>query len=154
MLTLPHALFAVAIVRLIPNPVIALPLALASHFVLDFFVPHWNPHLYTEFSKDGKISKNSLNIIALDTILAFAFCLLILFRFWPNIYLIAFYGAAIFLAILPDIIEIPYYFFNSKAKWLTDYVDFEHRYQSNGGFLIGMTTQVIVVILSLLVFFN
>jgi len=153
MLTLPHTLVAAAIVKLFPNPLISLPLALTSHFILDFLVVHWNPHIYTEFAKDKRVSQNSLNIIILDGILALGFCLFILFKFWTDWSTIALFAASIFLSTLPDTIEIPYYFFNSKLAWLKRYVEFEHEHQSNGSFFWGIITQLVLVSLSLIVFF-
>ena len=154
MLTFPHTVVAAAIVKLIPNPLISLPLALASHFFLDFAIPHWNPHLYTEYKKNGKISKKSITVILIDGLLAFFLCLYILLYYWPNIQDIAVYAAAIFLATLPDTIEIPYYFLKCKSQWLKKYVNFEHKHQSNGSFAWGMITQLIVVVFGLLIFFS
>ncbi len=45
MLTTPHTATGIAIGVLLPNPVIALPLAFVSHFVLDQ-IPHWQETLY------------------------------------------------------------------------------------------------------------
>ena len=47
MLETPHVAVGAAIAASIPNPLIAIPLAFASHFALEL-VPHWNPHLNTE----------------------------------------------------------------------------------------------------------
>lgn len=154
MLTFPHTLVAAAIVRLFPNPLICLPLALLSHFMLDFFVIHWNPHLYTEFHKSKKIAINSLKIVIGDALFALAFCLLIVLRYLPNTQLIALFASAIFLATLPDTIEIPYYFFGSHSKLLEKYIDFQHRHQSNGNAFWGIITQAAAIILSSLVFFS
>jgi len=43
----PHVVVGAAIATKIANPFISLPLAFASHFLLEK-VPHWNPHLNTE----------------------------------------------------------------------------------------------------------
>jgi len=155
MLTLPHTLIAVALVKLfLPYPWLVLPLALLSHFIFDFFVPHWNPHLYTEFKKKGKISPSSWMVIFLDSGLALIFCLYILLSYWPNLSAIAVFGGAIFLSVLPDIIEIPYYFMGYKAGWLKAYVNFEHKHQSNGSFFWGIATQLITIAICLLIFFS
>lgn len=154
MLTFPHVVAATAIVKLIPNPLISLPLALASHFFLDFVIPHWNPHLYTEYKKNGKISKKSITIIFIDGLLAFFLCLYILLYYWPSIQDIVVYAAAIFLATLPDTIEIPYYFLKCKSQLLKKYVNFEHKHQANSCFTWGMITQLIVVVFCLLIFFS
>ncbi len=154
MLTTPHTLVAAALVKLIPYPSISLPLSLLSHFFLDFFVIHWNPHIYTEMQKKGKISKTSLLVIIIDTLVALSFCLFILLNFWPDISTIALFAGAIFLATLPDTIEIPYYFFNYKAPWMKKYIKFEHEKQSNGSFFWGILTQIITITLSLYIFFS
>lgn len=45
MLITPHALAGATIVVLIPNPVIAIPIAVGSHFILDS-IPHWQEIFY------------------------------------------------------------------------------------------------------------
>ena len=50
MLSTPHLLAGAAIARAIPNPVISLPAAFLSHFVLDA-VPHWDGSPEAPFSK-------------------------------------------------------------------------------------------------------
>lgn len=145
MLTTPHALVGIALVAKLP-PVIGLPLALASHFILDFLIPHWNPHLFTEMEKDGRLSKNTLIIIALDGLLAAS--LVIFFSFttaslWPI-------GGA-FLATLPDWLEAPFYLFKVKIPFLVKYVTFEHLHQAKAGIFLGILTQAVIIVLSLLI---
>jgi len=41
MLSTPHILVGSAIINIIPNPLISLPIAFLSHFLLDF-MPHWD----------------------------------------------------------------------------------------------------------------
>jgi hypothetical protein len=154
MLLLPHTLFAASIVTLIPNPYLSWPLALISHFGLDFLVIHWNPHLYTEHSKNGKVSKKSLIVISSDALLSLSFCFYILIFNWGNWQKILLFGIAIFLAVLPDLVKIPYYFFHIKKGLLKKYVDFEHNHQSKEDFFWGLTTQVIVCLASLVIFFK
>lgn len=149
MLTTPHVLTALVIVKIFPQPILAIGLAFLSHFMLDFFIPHWNPHIYTEMSKDKKISLGSFKIIILDSLLALSIFLFLAYQTLPDINTILVYGTASFIAILPDLVEIPYYFFKSKNKLLKQYVDFEHKYQANGTFFWGMITQLLVVLASL-----
>src|SRR5262245_29781011 len=49
MLSTPHLLVGAAIVKVIPDPAISLPLAFASHFVLDS-IPHWDGSPKVPFS--------------------------------------------------------------------------------------------------------
>ncbi len=69
MLETPHVALGVAIAVAVPNPLISIPLALASHFILDM-TPHWNPHINTEMKKYGKLTKPTLLIIGLDLFVA------------------------------------------------------------------------------------
>lgn len=146
MLTTPHILIGISIVKLFPNSVIALALAFLSHFILDFFIPHWNPHLYTEMKKNKKISFFSLKIIMIDSLLALSLFSFLAYKLLPNWQQIFFYGLGAFMASLPDLIEIPYYFFGFSNKLLKKYVNFEHHYQANGTFFWGILTQIIVVL--------
>lgn len=50
MLSTPHLLVGAAIVKIVPNPVISLPLAFLSHFVLDS-IPHWDGSPKAPFSR-------------------------------------------------------------------------------------------------------
>ncbi len=154
MLTFPHTLAAAVIVKFIPSPWLALPLAFISHFLLDFYVLHWNPHLYTEFKKKKKFRLSSLIVILIDGSLALFFCAYILVKFWTEPWVIALFAGAIFLATLPDTIEIPYYFLGFKNRWLERYVDFQHRHQHNGSFYGGLATQLLLIFFCLYLFFS
>lgn len=153
MLTLPHTLVALVIISRLPNCA-GLILSLLSHFALDFFIPHWNPHLYTEISKNKKISPNSIAIILADGLIAVVFTLYFMIQKLPSFNQFLITGLAAFLAVLPDFIEIPYYFFNYRALWMVKYVEFEHKYQSNGVFFWGIVTQILVILASLKVLFQ
>lgn len=155
MLTTPHALVGLVIIQKIPHP-IGLLVSLISHFLIDFFIPHWNPHLYTEFKKTGGISSSSIKIILVDGFLAVALTLFFMFKNLPagrqgllNLSQAFLYGLSSFMAVLPDAIEIPYYFLNWKSKCMKKYVYFTHKYQADAGIFWGMLTQILVVIASL-----
>jgi len=148
MLTTPHALVGLVIIQKIPYP-IGLFASLISHFLLDFFIPHWNPHLYTEFKKTGRISSSSTKVILIDGFLAVAFTLFFMFKNLPDLSMVFLYGLSSFVAVLPDAIEIPHFFLSSKNKWMKKYIYFTHKYQANTGFFWGITTQVLVILASL-----
>ena len=71
MLEAPHVLVGIALAEKTGHPLLAIPLALGSHFVLDM-LPHWNPHLNTEMRKLGRISANTRRIIFIDVIIEVA----------------------------------------------------------------------------------
>lgn len=144
MVEFPHAIVGAAIATAIPNPLISLPLAFASHFVLDL-IPHWNPHIYTEIKKHGKILPKTLAIIVVDSVLALSAGFWISSLALPNTTqaIAILFGA--FFAVLPDLLEIPYYFFRVKNSFFIRLVDFEHKLQTNTSFIPGILSQVMVV---------
>jgi len=153
-LTTPHALIGAFILLTTPNFFLGCFLAFLSHFLIDFFIPHWNPHLYTEIKKNKKVSKNSLKIITWDAIIANVLLLIVAFKLslsWNKVVLL-WVGA--FWAIFPDLVEAPYYFFNWKNKYLNRYIEFEHKNQSNANLFWGIITQVLVSLAALYSFFN
>jgi hypothetical protein len=145
MLTTPHVITGLAIMKLSPNPWVGLLMAFLSHFILDFFVPHWNPHLFTEHSQNGRLSKSTLIIIAVDGLLALTALGAVSFFAYPDTTRIAFYFGASLAATLPDLVEVPYYFLNCKNKLLASYVNFEHHNQAKEGIILGSLTQIIII---------
>jgi len=145
MLTTPHLLIGVYLVKKIPSLWVALPTAFISHLLFDAFFPHWNPHLFTEKEKKGKPSNHSLTIIFLDALIGGVLFLitsypLLLKSQFQDFFFLSLGGL---MAILPDIIEIPYFFFNSKNKLLVKYINFGHEHQCNTSPFWGMLTQVL-----------
>lgn len=145
MLELPHTLVGAAIATAIPNPLISLPLALASHFITDY-IPHWNPHINTELKTTGEISTRSKIIIMADASLALT----------VGTYLAATRGnfvvimLACFLAVAPDVAEIPYYFLGMKhVTWIRKLIDFQRSHQWNVKPVWGVASQVVVAAVSL-----
>lgn len=149
MLELPHTLIGAAIAVSIQNPVLALPLSLASHFVTDYF-PHWNPHINTELKRDGKISTRSKTIVMLDAGLALMAGTYIAARSDNFIVVML----ACFLAVLPDVAEIPYYFLGLKhVSWISKLINFQRGHQWNVKPVWGILSQIIVVLLCLKIIF-
>lgn len=144
MITTPHALIGLAIIKLWPSPW-ALPLAFFSHYLTDYCIPHWNPHIYSEFNRNQRISQQSFWVILVDGLIGVALTLFFMARKLPNWPLVILFGLASLMAVLPDAIEIPHYFFGFKSKFLERYATFCHQYQSNRVFFWGMVTQLIVV---------
>lgn len=142
MLETPHVALGLAIAVAIPNPLISIPLAFASHFALDM-VPHWNPHINTEMKKYGKLTNPTLFIIAVD--LAIALILTIFIgKTNPYIYL------ASFMSILPDIAEGPYFLFGWRNKYLDIILRFQRSIQANANIFWGLLTQIIIFVACLL----
>lgn len=146
MLELPHTLVGAAIATVIPNPLISLPLSFLSHFITDY-VPHWNPHLNTELKTSGKVSTQSKVIVMADAGLALMIGTYIAARSTNFIVVML----ACFLAVAPDVAEIPYYFLGLKnISWIKKLIDYQRAHQWNVSPFIGILTQIVVVVISLL----
>lgn len=145
MLELPHALIGAAIATAIPDPRISLPLALLSHFVTDY-VPHWNPHLNTELKSTGHVSTQSKIIVMLDAGLALMAGTYVAAKSDHFMVVVA----ACFLAVLPDVAEIPYYFLGLKnITWIKRLIDYQRAHQWNVKPFWGLLSQLIVVAVAL-----
>ncbi len=148
MLETPHVVVGAAIASKIPNPWIALPLAFASHFILDK-VPHWNPHLNTELKKYGTVSLKSTWIIAIDVALSLIIGLSMATTKLPDtnhFWLILMGGL---FGVLPDIIEGPYFFFGIKTKFIDKWIKFQKSIQVDTSIIPGLATQIATVLASL-----
>jgi len=141
----PHALVGAAIVTKIPNPLISLPLAFASHFVLDM-VPHWNPHLNTELQKYGHVTKRSTIIVAADVLISLALGSFIALNFStdPTHMNTIFLGA--FAGVLPDVVEGPYFFLSWKNEFVKKWLMFQKSIQVDTTMVPGLATQIVTVV--------
>ena len=144
MLELAHALTGGVIAYQIKNPAVSLPLALASHFMIDL-LPHWNPHLAKEKKRFGFVSKKTTFLVVVDSLIGLTLGLFLAFRVLPDTKRMFLVIAGCFLAILPDLIEAPFYFLNQKGKFLKKLVNFQGKIQYNAPFWPGMLFQVLYV---------
>ncbi len=145
MLESPHVIVAAVIATKITNPLISLPLAFGSHFVLDR-VPHWNPHLNTEIKQYGKVSRRSTIIVVLDVLLGLGAGLWMAGNVLPNTNHAIIILLASFAGVLPDVVEGPYFFLNMKHKLITGWIKFQKSIQVDTTIVPGIFTQIITVI--------
>ena len=145
MLETPHVIVGAAIASNIPNPYIALPLALASHFVLER-VPHWNPHLNTEFEKNGKVTRQSTAIVIADVILAISFGTFIASLKLPDINHFLTIMFACLFSVLPDVVEGPYFFLGLKSEAIKRWIKFQKSIQVDTKPFWGLFTQVATIL--------
>lgn len=148
MLETPHVAVGIALAVKATNPWLAIPLSLASHFVLDR-IPHWNPHFYTETKKFGKPKKISTYIAVADELLAVLLTLFMAYKFLPDVSKSILILICSFLSVLPDQIKFPYFFMNQRRGILKKWVDFERSMQVEVAPFWGIITQVIIIITSL-----
>ena len=138
MLETPHVALGVAIAVAIPNPLISIPLAFASHFALDM-TPHWNPHLNTETKKYGYLTNKTLLIIGIDLACA---AILTAFVSKGNMNILL----AAFVSILPDVVEGPYFLLGWKNELIKKWINFQKSIQSEANLFWGLLTQVLVIL--------
>jgi len=144
MLELPHALAGATIASKLNNPFLVFPLAFLSNFLLDI-LPHWNPHLYTEITRDHKISKKSKLIVFTDATLALFTGTALALRFYPDFSKILLVLFSCFFAVLADLLEAPYFFLNSQNKYVLKLISFQRRLQWNVPPTFGILSQIIFI---------
>ena len=145
MLETPHVFIGAAIAAKIPNPLIAIPLAFASHFILEM-VPHWNPHLNSETEKYGQPTKRSTVITAIDSTLALASGSFIAYQALPNVGQAILVLVCSFASVLPDVMEGPYFFLKMRANWVKKWIAFQKSIQSDTTPFWGLLTQTLVIL--------
>lgn len=145
MLETPHALLGAAIAVKLGNPALSIPLAFASHFILEK-VPHWNPHLNCEIDKYGKPTKKSTIIVIIDSSLALVLGSAIALS-QPNMLMTVNVFLSAFAAVLPDLIEAPYFYLNIRNnKYILRWIKFQKSLQINAPPFWGLLTQVLTVL--------
>lgn len=145
MLETPHVVIGALIATKIANPVLAIPLSFLSHFALEQ-VPHWNPHLNTEKKKYGKITTQSTAIVIGDVIVSLALGGFIATRFMPDFGRTLTVLFSSFFAVLPDVIEGPYFFLNMKSEFIDKWIKFQKALQVDTTPFWGLATQVVTII--------
>ena len=148
MLETPHVAVGAAIASQIPNPLISLPLALASHFILEK-IPHWNPHLNTETEKYGRPTLKSTLITAVDSTLALTLGIFIASRFLPDLPRTFTILSACFISVLPDVVEGPYFFLGVRNQIIKRWIAWQKSIQIDASPLPGLATQSITILAAL-----
>lgn len=148
MLETPHVSVAAAIATKVANPALSLPLAFASHFILDK-IPHWNPHTFTETRKFGKPSGKTTKIAFVDSVTALTIGLGVAYFSLPDLKKAVIIVAACFLSVLPDVSKIPYYYFGVRDGISKKWVNFERSLQEDTKTpLMGILIQLTLIVVS------
>lgn len=148
MLETPHVVVGAAIATKVVNPALAIPLALASHFILEK-VPHWNPHLNSETEKFGAPTRKSTYIVIADVAASLALGGYIASRALPDWGQTVVILAACFAAVLPDVLEGPYFFLNMRSEIIKKWIKFQKSIQVDVSIVPGLITQAITVVVAL-----
>lgn len=132
-----HAVIGTVIAAKVGNPALAVPLALASHILADFF-PHWDTGTNGTKNDRKKVFVKTFFDVIIGFILSY---LMIQFLFPKTDLLYAF--SIIMVSQSLDWITAPYYFFNIKSfKWV---YDFQKSFDNRLGMPWGIINQVIAL---------
>lgn len=144
-----HALVGGAIAAHFGNPVIAIPIALTSHFVMDS-IPHWD--FGTDWRARPKASTGAYAL--LETIFGVGLALVLFHTSVP----FALLTATIIASLLPDWLEAPWYIFFAKPKkhgtskragflekFSYAFYEIPHGFHTKASMALGLATQVVTV---------
>jgi hypothetical protein len=150
----PHVIVGAAIATKVVNPVLAIPLAFGSHFILEK-VPHWDPPLSSEIRKFNKLSNKTKKIIVIDSGIAFISGSIIALSFYPDITRVIIIYLACFAAAIPDLVEAPYYLIRKNNKYIEKkWIPFKKTLQAETSLVPGLLTQLITIAAALWWIFN
>lgn len=144
MLLTPHTLAGLVIAYEVKDPLLALPLALASHFALDL-IPHWD-FLAGVKEVTGVIKKRILG----DFLVALTLGLWICLRQLPDVASFWRFIFCAFLANLPDGLEMPKSIFGKDLLVSRLIYRFQHVFHRRAPYPIGLLPQAILIGLALL----
>lgn len=145
MLSIAHATTGAFIATKIANPIIGIPIALASHYILDA-TPHWDAG--TGLSSGKKTPKQAFIAEIPDLILSAVLVLLFFQLGRPLEFTISglapYWGA--FFGIFPDFLEAPRNFLKKEPKFLKPLNDFHHSFHnSTPDKLKGLIPQILLI---------
>lgn len=149
MLLTPHVLVGVAIAKAVPNPVIAVPLAVVMHFLGDL-TPHWD--FYSNTPKEQRLKGWRPIAVMGDFGLGIAAGLIFtLYALWvkddSGLALRTFLcGIA---SVLPDALEAPHIFTNAKIGFVEKLTSVQKKMQTQAPLPWGLLTQAVVMFLCL-----
>jgi hypothetical protein len=135
-----HALVGTVIAAKVGNPALAIPIAIASHFLCDA-LPHWD----TGYAREKESKKRFVTATTIDVVLGFVLSYLVIILFFPATSLL--YAFAIIItAQLPDWLTAPYLFLDWDFPPFNWFYQCQKKFDSSIGLPWGMVNQVVVVI--------
>jgi len=134
-----HAIIGTVIAAKIADPVLAAPLALASHFLADA-LPHWDTGYHREQKSKRKFFIQSFA----DVTIGFAASYALIVAFFPETNLTyAFF--MILIAQGPDWLTAPYLFFDMKFPPFSWFYKVQKLFDTHLGMPWGFINQVAIV---------
>jgi hypothetical protein len=135
-----HALVGTVIAAKIGNPALAIPIALASHFLCDA-LPHWD----TGHGRENQTKARFVTATVIDVLLSFILSYLLIILFFPTTNLLYAF-LIIIICQLPDWLTVPYLFLNWKFAPFTWIYEIQKRFDSSIGLPWGFINQAVAII--------
>lgn len=134
-----HALIGTVIAAKIGNPVLAVPIAIGSHFLADA-LPHWDTGYHREHKSNTKFFVES----AIDVLTGFVLSYALIQLFFPSTNL-GYAFLIIIMAQAPDWLTAPYLFLNMKSAPFSWIYKLQKMFDSRLGLPWGFVNQAAVV---------
>jgi len=154
MLLTPHVLVGLAIAKLVPNPLISVPLSILAHFLGDL-VPHWD--FFSGAQSEQRLKGWRPIAVMMDFGLGIAVGLFFTLNLlWVKQSESAALNAFLcgIASVLPDALEAPHVYMD-KTPFGTKYLlSIQRKFQTQAPVVIGILTQVLISALSLVFLFS
>lgn len=135
-----HALIGTILASQIPNPLIAVPIAILSHIPADI-IPHWDAGTHEDTKKRSLIRNEAI----IDVVLGFFVSYLLAYFLFPETNLIYIF-IMINASLLLDWLSAPCYFFKWRIFPFKQVCSFQQAHNHKLDKPWGIITQVIVVV--------
>ena len=140
-----HALIGTVIAAKVGNPVLAIPIALASHFIADA-LPHWD----TGTNRKLKSRRTFFIESVIDVLVGFVLSWLLIVWVFPATN-ISYAFLIIIMAQLPDWLTAPYLFFDLNFFPFSNIYHFQKKFDNRLDTPWGVINQTVAVV-ALIVF--
>jgi len=120
--------------------------SLILHFVMDV-IPHWDgPFDKKHFKESNRVKYNGILVYIQGVSLIWTILLIYFLYIEVNNKFLLF-GA--FFSVLPDFMKLGYFTKLKNKKYYKNYLHFHNNIQRETGFILGMLTQILVLIILL-----
>lgn len=145
-----HAIIGVVIAAALPNPVLAVPIAVGSHVLADLF-PHWDPGTNRDKKTKDRFISEAIVDVGLSLVITF---FLIIFLFPKTGLLYAYF--IVFASQFFDWASAPYVFFKIKKPSIFEWFyklqkTFDNRLDKPWGIIGQVAVLVLIVIFGTLI---
>jgi len=149
MLLTPHVFIGLVIAKFVPNPFLAVPIALLSHFLGDL-TPHWD--FFSNTKKEERLKGWRVLAVMADIGLGIGVGVLFTAKYlWldHNTTLAITSFLCGIVAVLPDVLEAPYIYLGSAPAFIKGLTNIQRKLQTQAPMLIGITIQILIILGSL-----